>query len=84
MDVLRPLLDAHGHDVPIAATLHCVTQARARSTLDVVEVRIDGRRVGILSPTQSGNSVSLFAISRSRVPRRSPGRCCGAIRLRRR
>lgn len=55
MDILRPILEAHGHEVPVAATLHCVTQARARSTLDVVEVRIDGQRVGVLSPTQSGN-----------------------------
>ncbi|WP_225754682.1 HIRAN domain-containing protein [Actinotalea sp. Marseille-Q4924] len=53
MDVLTAY--ARGRDVPVAVTLHAVTEQRPRSTVSVVEVRLDGQRVGLLSPTQTAN-----------------------------
>jgi hypothetical protein len=59
MDVLWPLLDRHGREVPLWATLHCVEEVRPRSTVQHVEVRVDGEPVGTLSPTQSKNYEAL-------------------------
>lgn len=70
MDVLRPLLARFGHEVPLAATLHCVAVERARSTVTLVEVRVDGHSVGVLSPVQSGNLEALVShiAARGRTP----------------
>lgn len=57
MEVLAPY--ARGGDVPVAVTLHAVTEQRPRSTVTVVEVRLDGGRVGVLSPTQTANLLPL-------------------------
>lgn len=57
MDVLSTW--ATGEDVAVSTTLHEVQEARARSTVDVVEVRLDGRRVGVLSPQQSTTMLPL-------------------------
>lgn len=59
MDVLWPLLERHGREVPLIATMHCVEQVRPRSTVKQVEVRVDGQSVGTLSPTQSKNYEAL-------------------------
>ncbi|MFC7500540.1 hypothetical protein, partial [Nocardioides sp. GCM10030258] len=54
MEVLaRHVIPDHGHSV--AATLHVVEEARSRSTIDIMEVRLRGQRVGVLSPTQTAN-----------------------------
>lgn len=58
---LRSIVDRHGAETVLAATLHAVTEVRARSSAEVVEVRIDGQRVGVLSPAQSRNYRDLVA-----------------------
>lgn len=70
MDVLRGLLERFGHEVPLAATLHCITVERPRSTVKVVEVRVDDQRIGVLSPVHSGNFEALvcYVADRARVP----------------
>lgn len=62
LDVLAPFL-AGSSRVPVAATLHEVTEQRPRSTVQVVEVRIDGQRVGVLSPTQTSNLLALVRLA---------------------
>ncbi len=60
MDALAPLVAATGH-AAVLATLHEVTEQKARSTRQVLEVRIDGRPVGRLTP---GMSEHLLAVVR--------------------
>lgn len=57
MDVLAP--HATGGERPVALTLHAIEEVRPRSTVEVVEVRLDGLPVGILSPTQTANLLPL-------------------------
>ncbi|WNM28144.1 HIRAN domain-containing protein [Demequina capsici] len=57
MDVLTKY--TNGDTVTMAVTLHAIHEIRARSATETVEVRIDGERVGILSPTQSANLLPL-------------------------
>jgi hypothetical protein len=54
MDVLGRHV-APGIARSVAATLHVVEEVRARSTVEVVEVRVRGSRIGVLSPTQGAN-----------------------------
>lgn len=58
LDVLAGLV-APGGTTPVAATLHAIQEVRPRSVVDAVEVRINGERVGILSPTQTANMIPL-------------------------
>lgn len=53
-------------DVPVAVTLHTVTEDRARSTVQVVEARLDGERVGVLSPAQTANLLALVSFFEAR------------------
>lgn len=46
---------ASGVERPIAVTLHPTTEIRPRSSVDAVEVRLLGERVGVLTPTQTAN-----------------------------
>lgn len=55
MDVLIRCLADYGSESSVAATLHSITEIRPRSAVDAIEVRIDGERVGILTPTQTAN-----------------------------
>lgn len=55
MDVLTDFLDKYGSDSAIAVTLHSITEIRPRSVVDAIEVRLDGERIGILTPTQTTN-----------------------------
>lgn len=64
MDVLAPFVT--GSDRLIAVTLHSATEARPRSTVELVEVRLDGHRVGVLSPTQTANLLPLVAFVEQR------------------
>jgi len=57
MDVLSAY--AAGGEKPIAVTLHAIHEIRPRSAFETVEVRLDGERVGILTPTQAGNLLPL-------------------------
>lgn len=70
MDVLAPLLAKYGAGTSLAATLYEVVEVRPRSTVEVVEVRIDGDRVGVLSPTQTSNLLPVVrhVEQRGRVP----------------
>lgn len=54
MYAIRPFLTHHG-EAWAHATLHSLTEQLARSTRDVIEVRIDGRPVGLLTPAMSKN-----------------------------
>ncbi|MDN4172602.1 hypothetical protein QWY28_06585 [Nocardioides sp. SOB77] len=56
---LAGLLDQYGSDTVVAASLRAMTEQRPRSTIDVVAVDIDGRQVGVLSPTQTANFLPL-------------------------
>lgn len=49
--------------VYVAATLHEITEQRPRSTVQVVEVRIDGQRVGVLTATQTANLLPLVRLA---------------------
>ncbi|PFG19892.1 hypothetical protein ATL40_1468 [Serinibacter salmoneus] len=68
MDVLTKYATVEG--TPLIATLHNVKEVRPRSTVDAIEVRLDGQRVGILSPTQTANVGPLvqYLEERHRVP----------------
>lgn len=55
--VLRDLADADG--IPVAATLHPVTLTGSRSASEVLEVRLGGQRVGLLSRAQTANLMPL-------------------------
>lgn len=61
-DVLAPLL-TRATRVPVAVTLHEITEQRPRSTAQVVEVRIDGKRVGVLTATQTSNLLPLVRLA---------------------
>ena len=52
LDVLAPLVVGVGQ-AAVLATLHEVTEQRARSSKQVLEVRIDNQPVGRLTPTMS-------------------------------
>lgn len=78
MDVLCGLLERFGHEVPLAATLHCITVERPRSTINVVEVRVEDQRIGILSPFTPATSRHWFAMSLSEAGYRSRELFCGA------
>lgn len=53
----------------VFATLHHVEEQLARSTRDIVEVRVDGARVGKLTPKMSGDMLPAvrFLTGRDRV-----------------
>jgi hypothetical protein len=69
LDVLSRHVRA-GATVAVAVTLAAVTEQRARSKAEIVEVQLEGDRVGVLSPTQTANFKPLvdFLVSRGRVP----------------
>lgn len=54
MSAIRPFLTAEG-EAWTHATLHAVSEQLARTTRDIVEVRIDGQPVGVLTPAMSKN-----------------------------
>jgi collagen type III alpha len=58
LDVLTPLL-GNGQKVAVYASLHEITERRPRSERQVLEVRIEGRRVGQLTPTMSEHLLAL-------------------------
>ena len=59
MDHLGALLKRYGTEGVVAARLRRVTEKRPRSTVELVVVEIDGRAVGVLSPTQTANFLPL-------------------------
>lgn len=58
LDVLSKLVIPDGAN-HVAAVLRSITEVRARSAPEVVQVEIDGHRVGILSDVQSKNMLPL-------------------------
>lgn len=54
LDVLAPWV-AGGREPWVAVTLHSHDEQRARSVVPTVEVRLDGQRVGILTPASTAN-----------------------------
>lgn len=62
LDVLAPIVSGAAR-VAVSATLHEVTDVRPRSTAQVVEVRIDGNRVGVLTSTQTANVMPLVRLA---------------------
>jgi len=69
MDVLRKFARA-GDPVSVAASLHVIKEVRPRSVIDAVEVRINGERVGILSPVMSDKLLPLvqYVEARGMIP----------------
>lgn len=59
MEHLVGLLDRYGSDTVVAASLRSVTEERARSSVNLVAVDIDGQQVGVLSTTQTANFMPL-------------------------
>lgn len=59
MEHLVGLLDRYGSDAVVAASLRIATEERARSSVELVAVDIDGQQVGVLSPTQTANLLPL-------------------------
>ncbi|MFI2488519.1 HIRAN domain-containing protein [Promicromonospora kroppenstedtii] len=61
---------AHGTGSGIVATLHAVEEQRARSTTELVEVRYNGQRIGVLSAQMSNQLLSLvkYIEARDKVP----------------
>ncbi len=70
MDALIPLLDPAGSDVHVAVSLHTTIETRARSTNELIEVRLSGKLVGFLSKAQTANFASLvkYVTDRGLVP----------------
>lgn len=58
LDVLAPYLTPKG--AALAVTLHRVTEQRARSSVELIEVRLDGQRVGVLTSTSTANLAPLI------------------------
>ena len=54
LDVLAPWV-AGGREPWVAVTLHSLDEQRARSVVPTVEVRLDGQRVGVLTPASTAN-----------------------------
>jgi hypothetical protein len=52
LDVLTPIVSGK-HQVAAYTTLHVFNEQKARSTRELIEVQINGRRVGQLTPTMS-------------------------------
>ena len=59
MEHLVCLLDRYGNETVVAASLRSVIEQRARSTVDLVAVDIDGQQVGVLTTTQTANFLPL-------------------------
>lgn len=59
MEHLAALLSRFGSETVVAAALRAVIEQRPRSTTEVVAVDIDGRQVGVLSPTQTASFLPL-------------------------
>ncbi len=53
LDVLRKYVDPKSVDDAIVVTLHPIEISRSRSSLVILEVRLDGQRIGQLSPVTS-------------------------------
>jgi hypothetical protein len=51
---------------PIAVTLHMISEARPRSVVEAVEVRLNGERVGVLTPTNTANLKPLVEYANAR------------------
>lgn len=58
MHVIRPFI--RPIDTPIAVTLHKVQEQTPRTTKEIVEVRLNDLRVGVLTPTTSTNVMPLL------------------------
>lgn len=69
MEHLAALLSRFGSETVVAAALRAVIEQRPRSTTEVVAVDIDGRQVGVLSPTQTASFLPLVRRAESE------GRC---------
>lgn len=65
LDALRQHVSAEGDD-EVVVTLHPIQVTRARSAVAVMEVRLDGERIGQLSPATSESLRPLVAESESR------------------
>ena len=58
-DVLRRYVNRHG-ECWVYGTLHSITEQTARTSRDLVEIRIDGQRVGELTPAMSAEFVPII------------------------
>lgn len=69
IDVLAPLVVPDGTN-HVAAVLRAITEMRARSSYEAVQVELDGHRVGILSDVQSKNLLPLvkYIEARGKLP----------------
>lgn len=65
LDVLRQHVSPGGAD-DVVVTLHPIEAPRSRSTVAVIEVRLDGNRIGQLSPVTSESLRPLVTESESR------------------
>ena len=59
-DVLRRYVNRHG-ECWVYGSLHPVTEQTARTTRELVEVRVDGERVGDLTPAMSAEFIPVIA-----------------------
>lgn len=59
LDVLKKWVNGNSAGTAVAFTLHAITEIRPRSAPELVEVRIDGERVGVLSGVTSNNLLPL-------------------------
>lgn len=59
MEHVATLLNHHGSEKVVAATLRPVIEQRPRSAVELVAVDIDGQQVGVLSTTQTANFLPL-------------------------
>lgn len=59
MEHLAALLRQYDNEAVVAASLRSVVEQRPRSTVELVAVDIDGKQVGVLSPTQTANFLPL-------------------------
>src|SRR5262249_44721657 len=75
MDVLVPIVSGQ-HQIAAFTTLHPIVEQKARSTRELIEVRLDGSRVGQLTPTMSdqllpavrrATALGVQLVSRARV-----------------
>lgn len=62
---LTNLLGRFGNESVVAAALRSITEQRPRSTVEAVAVTIEGRQVGVLSPTQTANFLPLVRRAQS-------------------
>lgn len=65
MEHLATLLETHGSETVLSASLRAITEQRPRATVELVAVDVEGQQVGVLSTTRTTNLLPLVRRAQS-------------------